>query len=97
VDFKIKRNIFNIYLIIWLKFWNNVYIFLEDIRKNCCPSCNSTIVIQIEEEPLPSSSNKLNQNSEIDEQNCIEEDSSDDSTPINSRSSKIINMCINVK
>lgn len=48
--------------------------------------------MQIEEELLPSTSNKLKQPLEIDEQNCIEEENSSNSTPINSRSSKIENM-----
>ncbi|XP_060854807.1 uncharacterized protein LOC132932444 isoform X2 [Rhopalosiphum padi] len=56
-------------------------------RKNCCPSCNSYIIIQIEEELLPSTSNKSKQPSEIDEQNFIDEENSNNSTPINSRSS----------
>lgn len=46
----------------------------------------------MEEEPLPSSSDKLEQCSEIANQNLIEDNNSNDSTPINSRSSKIIKM-----
>ncbi|XP_050056427.1 uncharacterized protein LOC114132536 isoform X2 [Aphis gossypii] len=60
---------------------------LKEKRKNCCPSCNSYIIVQIEEELLPSTSNKLKQPLEIDEQNFIEEENSNNSTPINSRSS----------
>ncbi|XP_060865982.1 uncharacterized protein LOC132941813 isoform X4 [Metopolophium dirhodum] len=56
-------------------------------RKNCCPSCDSYIIVQIEEEFLPSTSNNLMQPSEIDEQHFVEEDNSNNSTPINSRSS----------
>lgn len=46
--------------------------------------------MQIEEEHLPSTSNKLKQFSEIDEHNFTDEEySNDSSTPINSRSSKL--------
>jgi len=45
--------------------------------------------MQIEDEFLPSTSNKLKQPSEIDDQHFIEEENSNNSTPINSRSSNI--------
>lgn len=61
---------------------------LKEKRKNCCPSCDSYIIVQIEEEELlPPTSNKLMQPSEIDEQHFIDEENSNNSTPINSRSS----------
>ncbi|CAI6367244.1 unnamed protein product [Macrosiphum euphorbiae] len=59
---------------------------LKEKRKNCCPSCDSYIIVQIEEEFLPSTSNNLMQPSEIDEQQFVE-DNSNNSTPINSRCS----------
>ncbi|KAL5240878.1 hypothetical protein ACI65C_008288 [Semiaphis heraclei] len=60
---------------------------LKEKRKNCCPSCDSHIIVQIEEELLPSTSNKLQHISEIDDLNVVEEENSNNSTPINSRSS----------
>ncbi|VVC40112.1 Hypothetical protein CINCED_3A010414 [Cinara cedri] len=63
----------------------NTY-FIKEKRRNC-PNCECGTVVQIEEELLPSGSNKSNQYSEINEQNVIEKESSNDSTPINSRSS----------
>ncbi|XP_025410388.1 serine/threonine-protein kinase 11-interacting protein isoform X2 [Sipha flava] len=56
---------------------NNRHILKK--RKIYCPNCNSSIVVQMEEEPLPSA-NKL-------KQNLAEEENSNDSTPVNSRSS----------
>lgn len=54
-----------------------------------CPSCNSSIVVQVEEEPLPSAS-KLKQSPEVTELNLTDDENSNDSTPINSRCSKKI-------
>lgn len=65
--------------------------FTEEKRKTRCPSCDSSIVVQVEEEPLPSSSCNLNQSSEVVEQNLVEEEYSNESTPINSRCSKMAN------
>ncbi|XP_015373187.1 PREDICTED: uncharacterized protein LOC107168329 [Diuraphis noxia] len=59
----------------------------KEKRKICCPSCDSYIIVQIEEELLPSTSNKLQHLSEKDELNVVEEENSNNSTPINSRSS----------
>lgn len=66
------------------------YVFPEEKRKNCCPSCDSSIVVQIEEEPLPSTSSTLKKCSETDQHNLIDTENSNDSTPINSRSGIII-------
>lgn len=80
-SFLIIKNIYTFIIIYW---------FSGEKKKNCCPSCDSNIIIQIEEEPLPSSSDKLEKNLEIASQNLIEDNNSNDLTPINSRSSKII-------
>lgn len=81
-------------VILFIIYTQKIFInyFLGEKRKTFCPCCDSSIVVQIEE-PLPSSSNNLTLNSETDEQNSTEEEDSNESTPINSRSSKIRNVC----
>lgn len=74
--------------------YNNV--FLGERKQNRCPSCDSSIIVQIEEEPLPSiySDSSLKQSSEVENQHLIEEENSNESTPVNSRSSKTVDIII---
>lgn len=88
----------------WIDIKNNIEIYfidkkynvLGERKQNSCPSCDSSIIVQIEEEPLPSiySTSNLKQSSEVENQNLTEEENSNESTPVNSRSSKTINVII---
>ncbi|XP_050443704.1 uncharacterized protein LOC126847486 isoform X2 [Adelges cooleyi] len=58
----------------------------RDKRKNRCPSCNSSIVVQVEDEPLPSTSYAPEETTQEAETNLTDDENYLDGTPMNSRS-----------